>query len=122
MVCRCHRAKSPYCTAKSGGHGLTAPSEGPIKRIQFIQQQPDGQSIRHNVMEVDDDDVFGFAELEQGDTNQRKARQVERFDRFFRGQRLQSVFAFLAGQVIQCRDIEADFELGMDAVAGVLRL
>ena len=52
-------------------------------------------------MKVDDQDVFCFAELEQGDTNQRKARQVERSDRFFRGQRLQPVFAFRAREVIQ---------------------
>ena len=56
---------------------ITTASERPIKHIQLVQHQPDGQSIRHDVMKVDDHDVFGFAELEQGDTNQRKARQVE---------------------------------------------
>ena len=118
MVCRCHWAKSAYCTAKSGGRGSPPPGEGPIKRIQLVQHQPDGQSIRHDVMKVDDQDVFGFTELEQGDTNQRKARQVERFDRFFRGQGLQSVFAFLAGQVIQFRDSDLDCERGMDELQG----
>ena len=62
-----------------------------------------------------------FTELEQGDTNQRQARQVERRDGFFRGQRLQSVFAFLAVQVIQFRDIDLDSELGMDELQRVRR-
>ena len=74
--------------------GSRSATGGAIKRIHLVQHHPDGQSIRHDVMQVDDEDVFGVTELEQGDTNQRKARQVERSDRFFRGQRLQSVFAF----------------------------
>jgi len=48
------------------------------------------------VVKVDDQDVFGVAQLEQRDANQRKARQVERPDGFFRCQLLQLGFAFLA--------------------------
>src|SRR6185503_2163581 len=51
---------------------------------------------------------------EQGDTDQRKASQIERFDRFLRGQGLQSVFARLARQMIQFGDGDRDREGGMD--------
>ena len=105
--------------AQLGWTRISPAGEGPIKHIQLVEQQPDGQSIRHDVMKVDEQDVFGFTKLEQRDTNQRKTRQVERFERFLRGQSLQSVFALLAGQVIQFRDRDVDFELGMDELQGL---
>src|SRR5439155_1008457 len=63
-------------------------------------------------------DVFGFSQLEQGNADERKAGQIERFDRFFRGQGLQPVFAFLAFQLFQGRDSDFNFQLGMDQLHG----
>src|SRR5205807_5687665 len=97
---------------------FTTLGERPIKHVHLIQQQRGRQSVRDGVMKVDDQDVFGFIELEQGNTDQRKTRQVERFDRFFRGKGLQSVFAFLAGQVREIRDGNFDLEVGMDELQG----
>ena len=96
--------------------GIAALGERPIERIQFIQQQTDGQSVRDDMMQVEDQHVFRGAELEHGDANQWQTRQVERADRFLRRQGLQPAFALVGGQVIQCRHIDRDRQLRMDAL------
>src|SRR2546423_3648612 len=58
--------------AQIGRLRIAISGEGPIKRIQLIQHQADGQSIRNDVMQIDDQDAFLFTQLEQGDANQRK--------------------------------------------------
>ena len=70
-------------------------------------------------MKVDDQYVIAFTELEQGHANQRQERQVERFNRFLRGQGLQCGLSFFPGQVIQLSDIDFYFELGMDELMGL---
>src|ERR1700723_2288122 len=85
-------------------------STGPIEGIQLFKQPPNRHSVRHDVVNVDDYDVFGFTELEKPDAKQWKTRQVERFDRMLPGQGPRAVFAFRAMQVIQSDDIDVDFE------------
>ena len=66
------------------------------------------------LLESHDQDVFGFTQLEQSDTEQRQAGQIERRQRFLRGQGVKNCFTFRARHVIQDSDLDFDLQLRLD--------
>ena len=48
------QGKIPILHGQLGWTRFDTLGERPIKRVQLVQQQPNGQSVRHDVMQVDD--------------------------------------------------------------------
>ena len=51
--------------------------EGPVKPVQLTHQDRGGPSIRHDVMNIEKQDVFVLLQLEQRSTNERQAGEIE---------------------------------------------
>src|ERR1039458_6314156 len=96
---------------------ISTASKRAIKDIHFIQDEPNRHPIHHYMVKIDDQNVLGFANLEQGNMKQRKAREVKRLESFLGGQQLESG---LCSRGIQFCEMDSDPALGLYALQGLV--